>query len=60
MSADQFQAFIAENKIDLAALSRPDSEHESKLSGPEQRALGIIKAVSNEEIPRFKVSDPLA
>ena len=44
---DQFKRFLADNKIDVSALSGTKEEARFYKDVEEQRALGIVKAVSS-------------
>ena len=44
---DQFKKFLADNKIDVSALSGTKEEARLYKDVEEQRALGIVKAVSS-------------
>ncbi len=52
---DQFKRFLADNKIDVSALSGTKEEARFYKDVEEQRALGIVKAVSSTvSLPTMK------
>ena len=53
---DQFKRFLADNKIDVSALSGTKEEARFYKDVEEQRALGIVKAVSSTvSLPKMKL-----
>ena len=57
---DQFKKFLADNKIDVSALSGTKEEGRFYKDVEDQRALGIVKAVRKNSIgetPNFIIFD---
>ena len=51
---DQFRQFLAEYKIDISSLAGTKEEDRLLTDAKDQRTLGILKAVSFEEIHQVK------